>query len=141
MLSLLKISIFCFVAVTGMLMSSGANAAADDLTLIRLQFTDAFGNDKTDFNVGEQFLIQSTVVNNGVVDKDFTYIVRVLDNSGQARFEEGLSASIVPAQVFTVAQSFTPMESGTYNVEVLLLDGDIISGQATTVLKTTFIVN
>ncbi len=73
-------------------------------------------------------------------EKKFTYVVLVLNQAKQIELKEGLSASIGPGQSFTVAQSWTPKESGTYTVQTFLLNSYLMASPLTNVIETQIIV-
>ena len=115
-------------------------AASGDLTLSLPTTVDMSGHQKSEINIAEPVGFSSVITNHGTTEKRFTYVVLVLNQAKQIELQEGLSASIGSDQSFTVAQSWTPKESGTYTVQTVLLNGYLVSSPVTDVIETKIIV-
>ena len=118
----------------------GSAYASNDITLSPPNTVDASGNQKLDIHVGEVADFSSTITNHSDGTKRFTYLLSVLNQNNEVEAREGLSADIGPDQQFIVAQSWTPKESGTYNVQTVLLNGYLISSPLTDTINTQIIV-
>lgn len=117
-----------------------ASASSNDITLSTPIPVDASGNQISDIHVGEVVAFSSVISNHLDGEKRFTYLVSILNQNNQVEEREGLSADIGPNQEFTVAQSWMPKESGTYNVQTVLLNGYLISSPLTDVINTQITV-
>ena len=115
-------------------------ATSGDLTLSLPTTVDMSGHQKSEIIAGEPVGFSSIITNHGTTEKRFTYVVLVLNQAKQIEFQEGLSASIGSSQSFTVAQSWTPKESGTYTVQTVLLNGYLLSSRITDVIETKITV-
>lgn len=113
-----------------------AHAMSSDITLSVPTTVDMTGHQKTEIHVGDPVGFSSTITNHSLGEKRFMYVVRVLDQNNQIQFQEGLSANIVPDQSFTVAESWTPQQTGSYTVQTFLLNGYMIASPLTDIIQT-----
>jgi len=135
MFLVLRLAIF-LIAIIAITVVGSANASSSNITLSTPIAVDTSGNQKLDIHVGEVIAFSSVISNHSGGEKRFTYLVSVLNQNNQVEVREGLSADIGPNQEFTVAQSWMPKESGTYNVQTVLLNGYLISSPLTDVINT-----
>lgn len=135
---MLRLGILLITIITITLVGS-ANASSD-ITLSTPTTVDTTGNQKSNIHVGDVVVFSSVISNHSEGQKRFTYLVSILDQNNQVITREGLSADIGPNQEFTVAQSWMPKESGTYNVQTVLLNGYLISSPLTDPINTQVIV-
>ena len=131
---MLRLGILLITIITITLVGS-ANASSD-ITLSTPTTVDTTGNQKSNIHVGDVVVFSSVISNHSEGQKRFTYLVSILDQNNQVITREGLSADIGPNQEFTVAQSWMPKESGTYNVQTVLLNGYLISSPLTDPINT-----
>ena len=135
---MLRLGILLITIITITLVGS-ANASSD-ITLSTPTTVDTTGNQKSNIHVGDVVVFSSVISNHSEGQKRFTYLVSILDQNNQVITREGLSADIGPNQEFTVAQSWMPKESGTYNIQTVLLNGYLISSPLTDPINTQVIV-
>ena len=132
---MLRLDIF-LIAILALTVIENANATSADITLSNPIAVDAYGNQKSEIHVGEVVAFSSVISNHSNGEKRFTYLVSVINQNNQVEVREGLSADIGPNQEFTVAQSWMPKESGTYNVQTVVLNGYLISSPLTDIINT-----
>jgi len=68
--------------------------------------------------VGKTVSIASTITNEDVVAKSFTYFVQIKDATGTVIYLAWMSGTLEPGQSLTPALGWTPSEAGNYTVEV-----------------------
>ena len=132
---MLRLDIF-LIGILAITVVGSAYASSSDITLSPPSTVDASGNQKSDIHVGEVAVFSSTISNHSDGTKRFTYLLSVINQNNEVEAREGLSADIGPNQQFTVAQSWTPKEFGTYNVQTVLLNGYLISSPLTDTINT-----
>jgi hypothetical protein len=113
-----------------------AHATFGDISLTSPKMVSLTGYELTSLHVGQQIGVESIITNHATSQKKFTYMVQVLNNKGQVEYFEGLSASILPNQSFTVSQSWIPKESGQYTVQTFVWDGLLFPTPMTKVVQT-----
>jgi len=113
-----------------------AHATFGDISLTSPKSVSLTGHELTSLHVGQQIGVESIITNHGTSQKKFTYMVQVLNNKGQVEYFEGLSASILPNQSFTVSQSWTPKESGQHTVQTFVWDSLLFPTPLTKVVQT-----
>lgn len=113
-----------------------AHATFGDISLTSPKMVSLTGQELTSLHVGQQIGVESIIMNHATSQKKFTYMVQVLNNKGQVEYFEGLSASILPNQSFTVSQSWIPKESGQYTVQTFVLDSLLFPTPVTKVVQT-----
>ena len=128
------------IAIVAVTIVGSASASSSDITLSTPIAVDTTGNQKLEIHVGDVVAFSSVISNHSEGQKRFTYLVSILDQNNQIVTREDLSADIGSNQEFTVAQSWMPKESGTYNVQTFLLNGYLISSPLTDVINTQVIV-
>ncbi len=111
-------------------------ASSSDITLSAPITVDANGNQKSNIQVGEVVVFSSVISNHSDGAKRFTYLVSVINQNNEVEVREGFSADIGPNQQFNVDQSWMPKESGTYNVQTVLLNGYLVSSPLTDTINT-----
>ena len=131
---MLRLGILLITIITITLV--GSAYASSDMTLSTPTAVDTTGNQKSNIHVGDVVVFSSVISNHSEGQKRFTYLVSIFDQNNQVITREGLSADIGPNQEFTVAQSWMPKESGTYNVQTVLLNGYLISSPLTDPINT-----
>ena len=126
--------LFFMIAAVGF----GVNAYATfgDISLTPPKMVSTTGEQLEALHVGEQIGVESVITNHATSEKRFTYMVQVLNNKGQTEYFEGLSASILPNQSFTVSQSWIPKESGQYTVQTFVWDSLLFPTPVTKVMQT-----
>ncbi len=117
-----------------------AHATFGDISLTSPKMVSLTGQELTRFHVGQQIGVQSVITNHAASEKRFTYLVQVLNNKGQTEYFEGLSASILPNQSFTVSQLWIPKESGPYTVQTFVWDSLLLPTPVTNVIQTQVMV-
>lgn len=75
--------------------------------------------EKTHF-VDEQIMIMADISNNQDIQQNFAYITQVTNNDSVVISLSWLTGSLSPRQMFSPAQSWTPTESGIYNIQVFV---------------------
>jgi len=113
-----------------------AHATFGDISLTSPKMVSLTGYELTSLHVGQQIGVESVITNHATSQKKFTYMVQVLNNKGQVEYFEGLSASILPNQSFTVSQSWIPKESGQYTVQTFVWDSLLFPTPMTKVVQT-----
>ena len=113
-----------------------AFATFGDISITPPKMVSLTGQELTSLHVGQQIGVESIIMNHATSQKKFTYIVQVMNNKGRIEYFEGLSASILPNQSFTVSQSWTPKESGQYTVQTFVLDSLLFPTPVTKVVQT-----
>jgi len=117
-----RLSTTMIIALFGIMMFLSANAYASfgDVTLTPPKSVGLDGKELATIHVDEPVGFSSTLTNHGKSEQKFTYIVQILNENGGTDYLEGLSASLLPAQSFTASQSWSPVESGKYVVQVFV---------------------
>ena len=117
-----------------------AHATFGDISLTHPKMVSVPGQELTSFHVGQQIGVESILTSHATSEKRFTYLVQVMNNKGQIVYFEGLSASILPNQSFTVSQSWIPKESGLYTVQTFVWDSLMLPTPITDVIQTQVMV-
>jgi hypothetical protein len=117
-----------------------AHATFGDISLTSPKMVSLTGQELTSLHVGQQIGVESTIANHATSEKKFTYMVQVLNNKGQVEYFEGLSASMLPNQSFTVSQAWTPEESGQHTVQTFVWDNLSFPTPMTKVVQTQITV-
>jgi len=99
------------------------------------------GKTITDFHVGQQIGVESTLTNHGNSDQKFTYLVQVMSSSGTTEYLEGFSASMLPNQSFNASQVWIPKNQGQYTIEVFVWDSLTSAIPLTDVIQTQIAVS
>lgn len=118
-LSTLTIAIIMLFGIM-MFLSANAYASFGDVTLTSPKSVGLDGKELVTIHVDEPVGFSSTLTNHGKSEQKFTYIVQILNEDGGTDYLEGLSASFLPTQSFTASQSWYPIESGRYVVQVFV---------------------
>ena len=118
-LSTLTIAIITLFGIM-MFLSADAYASFGDVTLTSPKSVGLDGKELVTIHVDEPVGFSSTLTNHGKSEQKFTYIVQILNEDGGTDYLEGLSASLLPTQSFTASQSWSPIESGRYVVQVFV---------------------
>lgn len=113
-----------------------AYATFGDISLTSPKMVSLTGQELASLHVGQQIGVESIITNHATSQKKFTYMVQVLDNKGKVEYFEGLSASILPNQSFTVSQLWIPKESGQYTVQTFVLNSLLFPTPVTKVVQT-----
>jgi len=113
-----------------------AYATFGDISLTSPKMVSITGQELTSLHAGQQIGVESIITNHATSQKKFTYMVQVLNNKGQVEYFEGLSASILSSQSFTVSQLWIPKESGQYVVQTFVLDSLLFPTPVTKVVQT-----
>jgi len=71
-------------------------------------------------SLGKQVMITSDVINNQDSSQGFAYITQIKDESGIVISLSWLTGSLSPNQSLSPAQSWTPMKSGAYSIEIFV---------------------
>ena len=79
--------------------------------------TQTFSEDKIHF-VDEQIMIMADISNNQDIQQNFAYITQVKTDEDVVISLSWLTGSLSPGQSFSPAQSWIPLESGTYHIQV-----------------------
>ena len=78
-------------------------------------------NQKTKtIDVGKQVQITADLQNNQSIEQDFAYIVQIQNKDGVTVSLSWLTGTLVPAQSFSPALSWTPNESGKYTATIFV---------------------
>lgn len=118
-LSTLTIAIIMLFGIM-MFLSANAYASFGGVTLTSPKNVGLDGKELVTIHVDEPVGFSSTLTNHGKSEQKFTYIVQILNEDGGTDYLEGLSASLLPTQSFTASQSWSPIESGRYVVQVFI---------------------
>ena len=81
--------------------------------------TQAISQEKTHF-VDEQIMIMADISNNQDTQQSFAYITQIRNDEGIVISLSWLTGSLTPRQSFSPAQSWTPTESGVYDIQVFV---------------------
>ena len=74
---------------------------------------------KTHF-VDEQIMIMADISNNQDIQQNFAYITQVRNDDNVVISLSWLTGSLSPRQSFSPAQSWIPIEAGTYHIQVFV---------------------
>src|SRR5579864_1744459 len=135
--------IYLAIALFPLIVSTVPNAlgAFGDITTTSPKMVNTTGQELSNFQVGQQIGVESTLTNHATTEQKFTYLVQVTDKYGAADYLEGFSASMMPNQSFTASQVWIPKESGQYTIEVYVWDSLKSGIPLTNVLQTQITVN
>ncbi len=117
-----------------------AHAMFSDINLTQPRIVDSTGQELSGLHTGQQILIESTLTNNGPSEQRLTYVLQVLNKDGQSEYFAGLSASMLPHQSFTFAQSWIPEEAGKYTVQTFVLNSFLLPTPVTKIIQTPITV-
>ena len=123
-----------------MFLSANAYASFGDITLTAPKSVSLDGKELDNIHVDEPVGFSSTLTNHGKSEQKFTYIVQILNNEGGTDYLEGLSASFLPNQSFTASQSWSPIESGQYTVQIFVWESLGSAIPLTPVIQTEILV-
>ncbi len=70
--------------------------------------------------VDEQIMITADISNNQDIQQNFAYITQIRNDEGIVISLSWLTGSLTPRQSFSPAQSWTPTESGLYDIQVFV---------------------
>ena len=70
--------------------------------------------------VDEQIMIMTDISNNQDIHQNFAYITQVTNDDHVVVSLSWLTGSLSPKQMFSPAQSWTPTESGVYQIQVFV---------------------
>jgi hypothetical protein len=121
--------------------AQSALAMSSDIALTAPIMVNTSGHTISNFHVGTQIGVQSTLTNNGKSNQNFTYAVQVLDSNGKSVFFNFLSFSLLPNQSFIASQVWIPKSTGQYTVQVFVWDSLSSAIPLTDVLNTHITVN
>lgn len=118
---MLKTRLFLLGSILLFGFTQSALAINSDITLTPPSLVDTSGQKISNFHIGQQIGVESTLTNNGNSDQKFTYLVQVIDNNGGTDFLEGSSVNhFSPNQSFTASQVWIPKNPGQYTIEVFV---------------------
>ncbi len=80
---------------------------------------DSFGNELDEVSVDQQVQIAADLVNGQDRDQPFAYLVQI-SKGGVTYSLSWITGSLAPGQSLNPAQSWTPTESGTYDVQIFV---------------------
>jgi hypothetical protein len=109
--------------VLGLLLSMGALQLAhanSGITISDPTMVDSTGHTLSSFVTGQEIGVQSVLTNNGTANQNYAYMVQVMDSSGGTDYFQAQSASLEGNQSFTVVQTWTPTNPGTYTIQVFV---------------------
>jgi autotransporter-associated beta strand protein len=110
----------------------------DRIQMSHFAFLDAAGAIISQANVGQQLSITGTFANHQEVEQDYAFIVQITDEDSSVVHVSWQQGTIESGQTADVSTTWTPMEGGSYNVQVFVWDG---LGAAPTPLSTVTISN
>jgi hypothetical protein len=116
-------------------------ATNSGITLTSPSMVDTSGQTISNFQVGQQIGVESTLTNHGASTQNFSYVVQVLDSSGGTDFLQVFSASMQSNQSFTASQVWIPKSSGQYTIQVFVWNSLASAIPLTDVLNTQVTVN
>ena len=70
--------------------------------------------------VDEQIMLMADISNNQDMQQNFAYITQVRNDNDVVISLSWLTGSLSPGQSFSPAQSWIPVESGTYHIQVFV---------------------
>lgn len=135
-----RIMLVFSVAIAAIASGGNAYATPSDITITSPKMVSLPGQELTSLQAGERVGVESVITNHAASEKKFTYLVQVLNGKGQTEYFEGLSASILPNQSFTVSQSWMPEKSGQYSVQTFVWQSLSIPTPITKVIQTQITV-
>ena len=138
-LSTITTAIIAFIGIM-MFLSANVYASFGDVTLTSPKSVGLNGKELVTIHVDEPVGFSSTLTNHGKSEQKFTYIVQILNENGGTDYLEGLSASLLPAQSFTASQSWSPIESGRYVIQVFVWESLGSAIPLTSVIQTEITV-
>ena len=83
------------------------------------RIVDAFGNELDEVSVDQQVQITADLANGQDRDQPFAYLVQI-SKDGVTHSLSWITGSLAPGQSLNPAQSWTPTESGTYDVQIFV---------------------
>ncbi|MEX1995767.1 MAG: hypothetical protein WD884_00110, partial [Nitrosopumilaceae archaeon] len=99
------------------------------------RIVDAFGNELDEVSVDQQVQITADLANGQDRDQPFAYLVQI-SKGGVTYSLSWITGSLAPGQSLNPAQSWTPTESGTYDVQIFVWESvdnpDALSPQVET---------
>lgn len=137
---MLKTSLFLLGSVLLLGFAQSSMAINSGVTLTPPSLVDTSGQKISNFQIGQQIGVESTLTNDGTSNQKFTYLVQVMDSNGGTDYLEGFSASMLPNQSFNASQVWIPKNTGQYDIEVFVWDGLSSAIPLTDVLHTTITV-
>jgi len=138
-LSTLTIAIITLFGIM-MFLSANAYASFGDVTLTSPKSVGLDGKELVTIHIDEPVGFSSTLTNHGKSEQKFTYIVQILNEDGGTDYLEGLSASLLPTQSFTASQSWSPIESGRYTIQIFVWESLGSAIPLTSVIQTKITV-
>ncbi|MEM2759575.1 MAG: hypothetical protein QXU32_08320 [Nitrososphaerales archaeon] len=88
----------------------------------RLALVDQSGKSMREVLMGQQVLVQAEVRNNLDERQPFAYLVLIKNSDGITESLSWLSGSLPPSESLSAAQSWVPVNRGSYTVQVFLWD-------------------
>ena len=83
------------------------------------RIVDAFGNELDELSVDQQVQITADLANGQDRDQSFAYLVQI-SKDGVTHSLSWITGSLAPGQSLNPAQSWTPSEAGTYDVQIFV---------------------
>lgn len=97
-----------------------AISGTDRITNSGVVFADGTGNRLTSFSAGSQIQIMEMLSNEQEFQQQLVYLVQVKDETGTVVSLSWLHVDLVAHQNLTISQSWTPTNSGTYQVDTFV---------------------
>ncbi|NNM35921.1 MAG: hypothetical protein HKO48_02260 [Nitrosopumilus sp.] len=108
------------------------------LTNSPVSFSDGLGNSLDSFSLNNQIQIVGTIQNEHNFNQKFVYLFQVKDDDNHVESLSWIQSEISPKQILDVSQSWTPTESGKYQIETFvwnsLSDPTILSPTMSTLI-------
>ena len=117
---LLKTTLFLLSSIIVFGFAQSALAMTSDVALTGPSMVNTSGQKISDFHVGTQIGVQSLLTNHGTSNKNFTYVVQVLDSNGRTDKIDYFSFSILPNQSWNASQVWVPKTTGQYTIQVFV---------------------
>ena len=70
--------------------------------------------------LGKQIMITADITNKQQISQHFAYLTQIKDEDGMVISLSWLTGSLSPNQSLSPAQSWTPLEKGTFEIEVFV---------------------
>ena len=74
-------------------------------------------------SAGQQISVSGTLANHQEVEQGYAFIVQIIDEDGFVVFIGWQQGTIASGQTTEVSTTWTPMESGSYAVQIFVWEG------------------
>ncbi len=94
--------------------------SVERLTNLPISFSDGLGSTLESFSLNNQIQIVGTIQNEHDFNQKFVYLFQVKNSDNYVESLSWIQSEISPKQILDVSQSWTPTESGKYQIETFV---------------------